>query len=146
VGPTDKWVSVRVTRGTLVAYEGDTPVFAAAISPGVDGIGQGDHATRRGLYTIGWKMMSYDMSGEDHGTPWTVKDVPWVAYYKGSYALHGAWWHDGFGRPMSHGCINLPPLDARFLFGWLDPVVPEGWYAAASYYPYVKGTVVEIRP
>jgi hypothetical protein len=146
VGPTDKWVSVRITWGTLVAYEGDTPVFATAISPGVDGIGPGDHATRRGLYRIGWKMRSYDMSGEDHGVAWTVKDVPWVAYYKGNYALHGAWWHDGFGRPMSHGCINLPPEDARFLFEWLDPALPEGWYGAASYYPEVKGTVVEIGP
>jgi hypothetical protein len=146
VGPKDKWVSVRVTWGTLVAYEGDTPVFATVVSPGADGIGGGEHGTRPGLYTIGWKMTSYDMSGEDHGAPWTIKDVPWVAYYKGSYALHEAWWHDGFGRPMSHGCINLPPDAARFLFRWLDPAVPEGWYAAASYYPQVKGTTVEIRP
>ncbi len=145
VGAHEKWVSVRITRGYLVAYEGDTPVFATAISPGIDGINPGPHATKRGRYTIAWKMLSYDMNGVDNGDNWLVEEVPWVSYYKDNFALHGAFWHDDFGRPKSHGCVNMTPADARKLFGWLDPVLPEGWYAVASVAPGIKGTVVDVR-
>ena len=145
VGPKDKWVSVKVTRGYLVAYEGATPVFATAASPGIDGVADREHATLRGTFHVGWKMLSADMSGEDAGTDWRVEEVPHVIYFKDHFALHGAWWHDEFGRPKSHGCVNLAPSDARFLFGWLDPVIPEGWYGVTSYFPGLKGTVIEIR-
>lgn len=146
VGPKDKWVSVKVTRGYLVAYEGDTPVYATAVSPGIDGILPREHATRRGQYTVGWKMLSADMAGEEKGKGWLVDEVPFVAYYKGNYALHGAFWHDEFGRPKSHGCVNLAPADAQFLFRWMDPALPEGWYAAAAYYPHIKGTAIDVQP
>ena len=146
VGPNDKWVDVRVTWGYIVAYEGDEPVYVTAMSPGVDGINPRKHATARGRYHVGWKMISADMSGRDGGADWQVEEVPWVQYYKGSYALHGAWWHNDFGRPKSHGCVNLAPADARHLFQWMDPQIPEDWYAATSYYPHVKGTLVNLRP
>ncbi|MBI4703012.1 MAG: L,D-transpeptidase [Deltaproteobacteria bacterium] len=144
VGPKDKWIRVRVTWGYLVAYEGSTPVYATAVSPGIDGISKGPYATKRGRHVIGWKMLSADMDGRDKGKDWFVDEVPWTQYYVGSYALHGAWWHDEFGRPKSHGCVNLPPADARWLFGWTDPVMPEGWYAVTSFWPQVKGTLVEL--
>ena len=146
VGKTDKWVEARVTWGYLIAYEGDTPVYVTAMSPGVDGINPRSHATARGRHYVGWKLLSADMSGNDGKGDWFVDEVPWVQYYKGNYALHGAWWHDNFGRPMSHGCVNLAPADARALFHWMDPVIPEGWYAASAYYPYAQGTVVYVRP
>ncbi len=145
VGPTDKWVEARVTWGFLIAYEGDEPVYVAAMSPGIDGVNKRKHATARGRHFIDWKMLSSDMSGTDKGKFWFVDEVPWVAFYKGNYAVHGAWWHNDFGRPKSHGCVNLPPADARFLFGWMDPVIPEGWYAASSYYPYTKKTLIFIH-
>ena len=47
-----------------------------------------------------------------------LRDVPWVMYFKGGYALHAAYWHDDFGRPRSHGCINMAPIDARYVFNW----------------------------
>ncbi len=141
-----KWVDVRVTWGFIVAYEGDVPVFATAMSPGMDGVSQRKHATKRGSYSIGWKMLSADMSGRENGMNWFVDEVPWVQYYKDSYALHGAWWHNDFGRPKSHGCINLSPPDARTLFAWMDPQIPKGWYAATAYYPHVPGTSVFLHP
>lgn len=148
VGKKDKWVDVRITWGTLVAYEGDTPVYATAISPGQDGVTERahGHTTKRGTYSIGWKLISADMAGVEKLKEWAVDEVPFVAYYKDSYALHGAWWHDEFGRPKSHGCVNLAPSDAHHLWGWLDPELPKGWYAAAAYYPEIKGTTVVIRP
>ena len=145
VSSSDKWVDVRVTWGFLIAYEGDTPVYLTAISPGVDGINPRKHATARGRHVVGWKLLSGDMSGRENGKDWFVDEVPWVQYYKDNYAVHGAWWHNDFGRPKSHGCINVAPADARRLFKWMDPVIPEGWYAANSYYPHVKGTLVNIR-
>jgi len=148
VGKSDKWVDVRVTWGTLVAYEGDTPVYATAISPGQDGVTQRAHGhnTTRGTFNVGWKLVTADMAGVEKLKPWAVDEVPFVAYYKDSYALHGAWWHDDFGRPKSHGCVNLAPNDAQFLWKWLDPALPEGWYAVAAFYPEVKGSTVVIRP
>ncbi len=146
VGPNDKWVEVRVTWGYLAAYKGDELEFVTAMSPGIDGINAAKHATARGKHHVDWKLYTGDMSGKDKGKPWYVDEVPWVQYYKDNYALHGAWWHNNFGRPMSHGCINLSPPDAKALFNWMDPAMPEGWYAVAAYYPHAKGTMVYIRP
>jgi hypothetical protein len=148
VGKDDKWVDVRITWGTLVAYEGDNPVFITAVSPGQDGVSHSanSHNTQRGTYSIGWKLITADMAGVDKAKAWAVDEVPFVAYYKDSFALHGAWWHDDFGRPKSHGCVNLAPSDANFIWSWLEPGLPDGWYAAAAYYPEIKGTTVRIRP
>lgn len=145
VGPKDKWVHVRVTWGYLVAYEGSTPVYATVVSPGVDGISPRAHATARGKQYVDWKLLSGDMDGRDKGKDWYVDEVPWVQYYRGNYALHGAWWHDEFGRPKSHGCINVAPSDALWLFKWMDPQLPEGWYAVSPYAKVGKSTVVYIQ-
>ncbi len=148
VGSKEKWIDVRITWGTLVAYEGDTPVYVTAISPGQDGITERahGHTTKRGTYSVGWKLITADMAGVEKKEPWAVDDVPFVAYYKDSYAVHGAWWHNEFGRPKSHGCVNVAPNDARLLWEWMEPGLPQGWYAAAAYYPEIKGTTVLVRP
>jgi hypothetical protein len=62
--------------------------------------------------------------------PYSIEDVPYIQYFNGSYALHGAFWHAAFGSVKSHGCVNLAPWDAKILFGWTDPQVPQGWHAA----------------
>jgi hypothetical protein len=145
VAADEKWIEARVTWGYLIAYVGDEPAYVTAMSPGIDGINKRAHATAMGKHFVDWKMITEDMSGRDKGKDWFVEEVPWVAYYKDGFALHGAWWHDDFGRPKSHGCVNLAPADARFLFRWMDPVIPKDWYAASSHYPYSKGTFVYIR-
>ena len=53
-------------------------------------------------------------------------------YFHGSYALHAAFWHDRFGRVRSHGCINLAPADARWLFGWTTPELPAGLHGVRA--------------
>jgi lipoprotein-anchoring transpeptidase ErfK/SrfK len=60
--------------------------------------------------------------------PYSIEDVPWVMYFQGSYALHGAFWHNLFGSTRSHGCVNMSPLDARALFFWVEPELPTGWH------------------
>jgi hypothetical protein len=56
-----------------------------------------------------------------------VEHVPWVLLFQGHNALHGAYWHDRFGQRRSHGCVNLAPKDARWIFEWVSPTLPEGW-------------------
>lgn len=76
-----------------------------------------------------------------------LRDVPWIQYFAAGYALHGAYWHDVFGTPRSHGCINLAPIDARYLFFWTDPQVPSGWHGMnTAALAEGSGTVVSIRP
>jgi hypothetical protein len=74
-----------------------------------------------------------------------LRDVPWIQYFASGYALHGAYWHDVFGVPRSHGCINLAPIDARIVFRWTDPPLPEGWHGINVGSDMGEGTTVVIR-
>lgn len=74
-----------------------------------------------------------------------LRDVPWIQYFASGYALHGAYWHDVFGVPRSHGCVNLAPIDARIVFRWTDPPVPEGWHGINIGSEMGEGTAVIIR-
>jgi lipoprotein-anchoring transpeptidase ErfK/SrfK len=74
-----------------------------------------------------------------------LRDVPWIQYFASGYALHGAYWHDVFGIPRSHGCINLAPIDARYVFMWTDPPVPAGWHGINIGSDMGQGTAVVVR-
>jgi hypothetical protein len=68
------------------------------------------------------------MKSQDYDDkPYYVNRVPWTTFFQAHNALHAAYWHDRFGRVTSHGCANLAPKDARFLFEWLEPRLPPGW-------------------
>ncbi len=124
VGPTERWVHVRLSQQTLVAYEGDRPVFATTVSTGRPGF-----ETPTGLFRIESKHVSTTMDDlHDPESPYSIEDVPWTMYFTGNFALHGAFWHDSFGRVRSHGCVNLAPADARFLFQWTEPMLPASWH------------------
>ena len=75
-----------------------------------------------------------------------LRDVPWVQYFKGGYALHAAYWHDDFGRGRSHGCVNLSPIDARYAFFWSSPTMPEHWHGAYAGGPFEGGTTIYVHP
>lgn len=140
-----KWIDVRLSTQVLVAYEGQKMVFATLISSGEDGLAdhEGTTATKKGIFRIHTKHVSITMDSDTVGEEFELRDVPYVQYFEGGYALHGAYWHDGFGRPKSHGCINLAPEDARRLFFWTDPPVPVGWHGAMK---SLTGTVVFVHP
>lgn len=123
-----RWIHVRLSSQTLVAYEGDEPVFATIVSSGKEG-----HETPTGLFRVHTKHVSTTMDGlAGTDDAYSIEDVPWTIYFNGSYALHGAFWHDRFGIVRSHGCVNLAPPDARWLFLWTTPVVPAGWHGAVA--------------
>lgn len=73
-----------------------------------------------------------------------LHDVPYVQYFHQNYALHGAYWHDEFGKVRSNGCVNLAPKDAAWLFEWTEPLVIEGWHGAMA--PRESGTLIYIHP
>ncbi len=148
LAPGEKWIDVNLSRKTLVAFEGDKPVYAALVSPGRKSTNKAkDHSTVKGTFRIREKHIAVTMDGD--GTvagdlPYSIEDVPYVAYFEGSYALHGAFWHSNFGREMSHGCVNLSPLDAKKIFFWSEPRLPRGWHAVWST-PENRGTLVSIH-
>jgi hypothetical protein len=142
-----KWIDVSINEQTLVAYEGKRPVFATLVSTGIGGLGDPatTHATVRGTFMIHQKEVSSTMDGDEAGTAdsYALRDVPFVQYFHEGYALHGTYWHDDFGKWRSHGCVNLSPADAAWLFEWTDPSVPSDWHGVIN---RDRGTVVHIHP
>ncbi|MFI5307453.1 MAG: L,D-transpeptidase [Polyangiales bacterium] len=136
-------IRVDLEHQTLVAYEGGRAVFATLVSSGKEGFD-----TPRGVYRIYAKHVSATMDGlvpghkPDASAPpaqktevdeaYSIEDVPWTMYFQGSYALHAAFWHDRFGNVRSHGCVNLAPADARWLFRWSTPLLPTGWHGVIA--------------
>ncbi len=143
----EKWIDVNLKTQTLVAYEGDTPVYATLVSTGRHNEQDPslDFRTPPGVYRIRDKHLATTMDGDvTNDGPYSIEDVPWVQYFKGSFALHGAFWHDDFGHVHSHGCVNLAPEDARNLFEWTEPRVPANWHGVSTG-EEGRGTVVFVH-
>ena len=120
----ERWVHVSLGEQMLVAYQGETPVFATTVSTGRAG-----YETPTGVFRIASKHVSTTMDDLNAGEEaYLIEDVPWTLYFEGNYALHAAFWHDGFGRTRSHGCVNMAPADARWLFHWAGPELPASWH------------------
>ena len=131
-----QWIHVDLRQQVLTAYEGTKPKMATLISSG-----RGEFSTPLGTFYVHKKFHTRTMSGGD--TPegmYYVGQVPWTLYFWQSFAIHGAYWHDGFGHTKSHGCVNVPPIAARWLFAWADPILPEGWHGKVG----AKGPIVHV--
>ncbi len=107
--PTGRWIEVNLTSQTLTAWQGDTPVNTFVISSG-----KWSTQTLPGTFHIYIKLRTARMIGLDYDTP----DVPNTMYYDGDFAIHGAYWHNSFGVPVSHGCVNMRVPDSAWLFDW----------------------------
>ncbi|MEM7034820.1 MAG: LysM peptidoglycan-binding domain-containing protein [Chloroflexota bacterium] len=114
-GHGEKWIDVNLTAQTVTAYEGNTPVFHAAVSTGT-----WQTPTVVGTFQIYLKYDSQRMTGQIGNEYWDVPNVPYVMYFYEGYALHGAYWHNNFGVPMSHGCVNLSESEAQWLYYWAE--------------------------
>lgn len=130
-----KWISVSIEKQILVAYEGERPVYGALVSTGRGGMSDPEKsfATIRGTFLIRAKHVSGTMDGDQASDEaFDLRDVPYIQYFHEGYALHAAYWHDDFGKVRSHGCVNLAPIDAKWIFDWTDPEVPAEWHGAVS--------------
>ena len=109
VGPNERWIDVDLSSQRTYAYQGNTLINSFIVSTGT-----WRYPTVKGTYKIYVKYRRADMSGPGY----YLADVPYVMYFYKGYGLHGTYWHNNFGRPMSHGCINLTPKNAKWLYNF----------------------------
>jgi lipoprotein-anchoring transpeptidase ErfK/SrfK len=109
--PSSRWIDVNLTTQTVTAYEGDAPVRHFIVSTGL-----WNTPTVTGQFRVYLRYDSQTMSGPGYYLP----NVKWVQYFYQGYALHGTYWHNNFGQPMSHGCVNFTEVEAEWLYQWAD--------------------------
>jgi hypothetical protein len=139
--PDERWIDVDLDEQTLVAYDAaGAPAYATLVSTG-----NPKWPTQQGVYRIWIKFAETDMNGQmGDEQPYSVATVPWTMFFAKDLALHTSYWHDKFGEPRSHGCVNLSPKDARWLYFWATPDVPIGWSMAHGVVE-APGSIVRIR-
>lgn len=108
-GSGERWVEVNLTQQMLYAWEGDTLVASFLVSTGT-----WQYPTVTGSYRVYARYQYTDMSGPGYYLP----DVPNTQYFYQGYAIHGTYWHNNFGTPMSHGCVNMSVSDSAWVFNW----------------------------
>jgi len=133
----EKRIEVSIEEQTLTAYEAESLVFQTKVSTGLHSDGPTPNGiptdTPTGHFRVQTKMPSRHMgNGEltDEFGAYELLGVPWVCFFhKDGIALHGTYWHDNFGRQMSHGCVNMRIEDAKWIYRWTSPVVARHeWY------------------
>lgn len=123
VGEDEYWVEVDLFEQVFAAYEGDSMVYAGMVSTGLEGF-----ETNEGLFNVYSRHREWPMWGGDVGKDfYYLQDVPHTMFFDDEIALHGAYWHDGFGAPRSHGCVNMPPRDAEWVYQWSAQAPHDLW-------------------
>jgi len=107
--PSGRWIDIDLSAQRVTAFQGSTPVRSTLVSTGLPRT-----PTPVGQYRVYVKYSSASMSGPGYHYP----NVPYVMYFYRGYSFHGTYWHSNFGRPMSHGCVNMPTSEARWLYNW----------------------------
>ncbi len=141
VAVDELWLDVDTDQQLLALRRGGALLYMTLVSTGTGG----RFETPTGLFTVYDKQAWGDMAslpGADE--EYHVEKVPWVAHFWPRFALHGVFWHWGFGNRASHGCINLAPRDAAFLFEHMGPRLPAGWQGVWAYEGN-QGTVLRVR-
>ena len=110
-----RWIQVDLSDQRLTGWEGSTQVFSYLVSTG-----KAATPTPTGVFSVQSKRISDRMRGEDYNVP----NVPYAMYFSGGYAIHGAYWHNQFGTPVSHGCVNVRVDRAERLFNWASVGTP----------------------
>lgn len=118
----EKRIEIDLSEQRLYALEGDTVIYTFLVSTGKWA------PTPTGDFRIWIKLRYSTMHGGNpaDGTYYYLPNVPYVMYFNNAIGLHGTYWHNNFGTPMSHGCVNLSTIDAEKLFWWADPPLPSG--------------------
>lgn len=136
----EKWIELVVDHQSIVGYEGTEPVYMTMVSSG-----KRKHPTKYGIFRIWWKKAQDDMtSGMGGDDFYRIDDVTWAQFFWLGQGLHAAHWHSNFGNRLSHGCVNLSPIDAKWFYDWTEPTVPPAWLnrRANENYP---GTIIRVR-
>lgn len=140
----DKYVDVDLTTQTIKAYEKGVVVFSTTISSGLNmRVGGSNLRTPTGTFNIMEKKPSKHMGDGSLASDieaYELPGVPWTCFFTNKgHAFHGTYWHDNFGVPMSHGCLNMRNDEAKWLYRWLTPVNKGAEYFSRGY-----GTTINI--
>ncbi|MCI0395106.1 MAG: L,D-transpeptidase [Chloroflexi bacterium] len=125
IGPNEYWVEVDLYEQSFAAYEGNRLVYAGLISSGLN-----RWPTYEGLYQVWSRHLQAKMSGAEALVDYYfIEDIPYIMYFdpQNEIALHGAYWHDRFGYKHSHGCVNMPPRAAEWVFYWSENAPNDLW-------------------
>jgi hypothetical protein len=121
--PEKQWIDIDTGEQVLVLYEHLVPVYATLTSSGRS------IKTPRGNYPIWARVLAHTMKNQAYEDgQYHMARVPWTTFFQTHNAIHGCYWHSAFGQPRSHGCVNLSPLDSRYVFDWVRPKLPPGWF------------------
>lgn len=128
VSGEERWVEVDLSEQKLKAWEGDSLFLETPVSTGLS-----FYPTPQGEFRIWIKLRATKMEGGSGKYYYYLPNVPYVMFFQNDiipgargYGLHGTYWHNDFGTPRSHGCVNLPTPIAKELYYWTSPVLPEG--------------------
>ncbi|MBP6913325.1 MAG: L,D-transpeptidase [Candidatus Levybacteria bacterium] len=137
-----KKIKVDLSSQRLYAYEGDQMIMDFPVSTGKW------NKTPTGIFNIWVKLLYTRMAGGSGADYYNLPNVPYTMFYSNAevprgagYSIHGAYWHNNFGHPMSHGCVNMRIADAGLLFAWADPQT-TGWNSKTT--EVNQGTEVEV--
>ncbi|MRG90825.1 L,D-transpeptidase [Polyangium spumosum] len=141
-----KWMDVSLANQTLTAYEGQKPVYVTLISSGRDVLKDAAESasTARGTFRVRKKLVTAALDSREVHGDFDVNDAPWVMEFEPGYALTGTYWGDGLGEAQTFHAVALSPVDARRLFHWSGPELPEGWHGVTD--AMGEGTTVVVRP
>lgn len=125
---SDKWIEVDLSEQKVKAWNGSTLFLESAISTGLPGT-----PTPTGEFSIWYKLRYTKMEGGRGKNYYNLPNVPFTMFFHNDavpgwkgYGLHGTYWHNSFGTPRSHGCVNLPTPIAEQIYNWSEPVIPAG--------------------
>lgn len=140
VDPNDKHILVNLTYQTLTCYEGNQEVYFCRTSTGV-----ADRSTPVGTLHTWRKLISVRMASGTGASGWDTPGVTWTTLIQGEgVAIHSTFWHNNYGQKRSHGCINVCPDDARWIFRWTTPSVSLDAGDVTVQWPN-HGTVVKVE-
>ena len=136
----DVWIDADLQTQMLAVYRGNEMLFVTLMSSA-----KSEYKTPVGLFQIYDKSTGWDLGSlEGADDAYFMERVPFVMHYAPRYAIHSAFWHDDFGHPASHGCLNISMRDAEYVFNKISPELPKGWRFVKQSRQF-SGSVVRIR-
>lgn len=128
VNAGERWIEVDLSEQKLIAWEGTGVFLETLVATGLPW-----YATPTGEFRVWSKVRATKMEGGSGKYYYYLPNVPYVMFFENEsvpggrgFSLHGTYWHNEFGKPRSHGCVNLPTSIAEQLYYWATPVMPEG--------------------
>ena len=143
--PDERWVDISLSDQVAVAYQGETPLFAALVSTGAHG------ATPPGTFWVYRKYVTQTMANlRGAASQYDYREVPHAQFFNGRIGLHAVLWHDLLGHAVSHGCVNMSPATAEQFFSFTKPDLPSGWHTVngdppTRGAPWLRGTRIVVR-